>query len=155
MSTRKNIFYGLALVAALLASGPLSAADKPAGKPAGKPADKPAVHSPVRITSTFLVPASVKEGRDPFFPESIRVFTLNAPSTTEKPKDLTSLRVLGISGPPGNQLVIINNHTFAVGDDGDVLTTAGRVHLRVMEIQPGAVIVEVDGQTHKINLEDR
>jgi len=52
-------------------------------------------------------------------------------------------------------LAIINNHTFAVGDEGDVLTTSGRVSLRCLEIHPDYVIVEINGQIHRINMDDQ
>ena len=42
-------------------------------------------------------------------------------------------------------MAIINNHTFAVGDEGDVITPSGRVHLRCIDIQPGTVVIEVNG----------
>jgi hypothetical protein len=50
-------------------------------------------------------------------------------------------------------LAIINNHTFGVGDEGDVLTPSGKIHLRCLEIHPDMVIVEIGGKIHRINLE--
>jgi hypothetical protein len=108
---------------------------------------------PVKINSIFIVPSGTKDGRDPFFPESTRTFVDQvAASQTNRTAEITSLKVPGISGRDGNLLAIINNHTFAVGDEGDVLTPAGRVHLRCIEIKPTYVVVEVNGRTHRITL---
>jgi len=116
-------------------------------------AENKTIPAPVKITSTFIVPAGTKEGRDPFFPESTRTFeAMMAASQTNRTAEITSLKVPGISGTSGNLLAIINNHTFAVGDEGDVLTPNGRVHLKCLQIAPTYVVVEVNGRTHRINL---
>jgi hypothetical protein len=113
----------------------------------------PAV-APASPRSVFDVPTNAKDGRDPFFPESSRLAdeaaraaaATVASSTTE----VSSLKVPGISGTPGHLLAIINNHTFSVGDEGDVITTSGRIHLRCVDIQPDAVTVEIGGRIHRI-----
>jgi hypothetical protein len=106
-----------------------------------------------QIQSVFIMPTSSKDGRDPFFPESTR--TVDAMMAASHVVEITSLKVPGISGTPGHLLAIINNHTFAVGDEGDVLTTSGRVSLRCLEIHPDYVVVEINGQIHRINLDDQ
>lgn len=116
-------------------------------------ADNKTSVAPTTINSLFIVPANAKEGRDPFFPESTRAFeAVMAASQTNRTAEITSLKVPGISGESGHLLAIINNHTFAVGDEGDVLTTSGRIHLRCIEIQPTYIVVEVSGQRHRISL---
>jgi len=102
------------------------------------------------IRSAFILPAGPKEGRDPFFPDSIRPYE-NATSTTPKTADVTSLVLRGFSGTAAHRLVIINNHTFAAGDEGDVTATNGRIHLRCIEIGTDTVVVEVGGQYHKLS----
>ncbi len=106
-----------------------------------------------QIQSVFIMPTSSKDGRDPFFPESTR--TVDAMAAASHIVEITSLKVPGISGTPGHLLAIINNHTFAVGDEGDVLTTSGRVSLRCLEIHTDYVIVEINGQIHRLNLDDQ
>ena len=63
---------------------------------------------------------------------------------------MTSLVVKGFSGSMDHRLVIINNHTFAVGDEGDVVTSAGRIHLNCIEIKTNSVVIEVGGQRHEL-----
>jgi hypothetical protein len=101
------------------------------------------------VRSVFAIPTNVREGRDPFFPESTRVFEAVAAAT--KTVEITALTVKGISGLPGHRLVIINNHTFGIGDEGDVLTPTGRVHIRCVEIRPDAVTIEINGQRHELH----
>jgi hypothetical protein len=101
------------------------------------------------IQSVFILPANPKEGRDPFFPDSIRPYE-NAAAATPKTADITSLVVRGFSGTADHRLVIINNHTFAAGDEGDVTTATGHIHLRCVEIGTDAVVVEIGGQYHKL-----
>lgn len=116
-------------------------------------AENKAAPAPVKISSSFVLPAGTKDGRDPFFPESTRAFEVTmAASQTNRTAEITSLKVPGISGTSGSLLAIINNHTFAVGDEGDVLTSSGRVHLKCLQIAPTYVVVEINGQSHRINL---
>ena len=101
------------------------------------------------IRSVFTLPSNPAQGRDPFFPESIRPYESAMP-TNPKAADVSSLVLKGFSGSLDRRLVIINNHTFAAGDDGDVVTSAGRIHLRCVEINTDSVVIEVNGQYHKL-----
>jgi len=115
-----------------------------------------AAPAPTKL-SVFEIPTNVKDGRDPFFPESPRLFeaAIKAAATTtvSNKVEVTDLKVPGISGTPGHLLAIINNHTFAVGDQGEVLTASGRLRLRCIDIQHDAVTVEVNGRIHRIKVE--
>jgi len=106
-----------------------------------------------QIKSVFAMPANPKDGRDPFFPESTRV--IDAEVAASHTVEITSLRVPGISGPPGHLLAIINTHTFAAGEEGDVKTASGPVHIRCLEIQASSVLVEINGQVHRINVDEQ
>jgi hypothetical protein len=109
----------------------------------GQPVDKTAVRR-----SVFVMPTNPQEGRDPFYPESTRpyasaVVSHVAPVTT-------TLVIKGFSGTPANRMVIINNHSFGVGDEGDVLTEGGRVHIRCLEINANNVIIEANNQRREL-----
>ena len=99
--------------------------------------------------SAFTIPADTKEGRDPFFPDSTRPYEAAA-AANPKVADVTSLVLKGFSGSLNNRLVIINNHTFAAGDEGDVITPVGRIHLTCIEIKTNSVVIEVGGQRHEL-----
>jgi hypothetical protein len=101
------------------------------------------------IKSVFTIPASPKEGRDPFFPESTRVYEVFA-ATTVHAVEITTLKVKGYSMINGQPMVIINNHAFMINDEGDVLTSSGRVHIRCLDIKPSNAIIEENGQIHTL-----
>lgn len=100
--------------------------------------------------STFTQPTGPREGRDPFFPESTRVFESNV-AVTSASQSATTLAVKGFSIVGGRPMVIINNHTFMSGDEGDVLSAGARVHVRCLEIRAGTVVVEVNGARREIH----
>jgi hypothetical protein len=79
--------------------------------------------------SIFELPTNVKDGRDPFFPESTRMADdaarAAAASVASSSAEVSSLKVPGISGTPGHLLAIIN-------------------------IQPDAVTVQIAGRIHRI-----
>ena len=113
---------------------------------AAEPAKNPA--APVR--SVFVIPSNSREGRDPFFPESTRMF--DAAIAASKTVEVSALTVKGFSGTPGHRFVIINNHTFGIGDEGDVITPTGRVHIRCTEIHATIVAIEVNGLRRELRL---
>jgi len=95
--------------------------------------------------SVFNQPTTPKEGCDPFFPTSVRPYASsvipNAPTT-----DFSSLSMQGISGAPDHRLVIINNVTFAVGDEAEVFTPQGRIRIRCLIISDDSAVIEAAGQ---------
>ncbi|HUA37046.1 MAG TPA: hypothetical protein VMA35_01450 [Candidatus Sulfopaludibacter sp.] len=104
--------------------------------------------------STFVIPSNPQEGRDPFFPDSTRPYKLAAPAVAQV-ADVTSLVVKGFSGSVDRRFVIINNHTFAAGDEGDVVTRSGRIHLSCLEIKTNSVVIEVGSQRHELFYSDQ
>jgi hypothetical protein len=52
-----------------------------------------------------------------------------------------------------HRLVIINNHTFAEGDEEDVSTPGGRIRVRCVEIRGNSVLVEADGQRQELTFQ--
>ena len=134
------------LSAALVMGLPAAAA--PVAAPAAAPVAKPV--APVAVArSVFVLPANPQEGRDPFFPTSTRPYE---EAVNKNPVgDLSSLVLKGISGSADHRLVIINNHTFGSGDEGDVITPRGRIHLRCVEIKDKSVVIESGGQRHELN----
>ena len=105
------------------------------------------------LRSVFILPANPGEGRDPFFPKSNRPFE-TAMNVTNNTVEVTALVVKGVSGSPDHRLVIINNHTFAVGDIADVITDMGRIRVHCVEIKPRSVVIEVGGQYHELPRSD-
>ena len=115
---------------------------------AGDPDRKLAV-PPESPRSIFEQPSSPKDGRDPFFPNSMRYFA-SIVVPTAKTKDLSSLVIRGKSGTSDHPLVIINDITFAEGDDRDVITSDGRIHIHCLQIVADLVVIEANGQRHEL-----
>jgi hypothetical protein len=121
------------LVTLAAACAPAVFADQPKAAPV----------KPAPPLSTFIIPTGPREGRDPFYPESTRPYEENKPSGSNLAAD--SFTVKGLSVEHGHPMVIINNHTFAVGDEGDVLTSVGHVHLRLVQIQENIAVIQANG----------
>ena len=104
--------------------------------------------------SIFVIPTNANEGLDPFFPDSTRVFAVFV-QQTQKVVDATVLTIKGFSFQGSHRVVIINNHSFSAGDEREVLTSAGRARVRCVEILPGTVLVEINGQPHTIHFQTK
>jgi hypothetical protein len=97
------------------------------------------------------MPESPKEGRDPFFPNSMRPY-VEAHAQPGMAPELSSLKLEGISRHGNRVFVIINDETFAVGDESDVKTATGRIHVLCVQIKTDSVVVEAGGQALTLTL---
>jgi len=139
-----NIFLNLAaafLPMAMVGLSPLKAA--PSVPSAGTNAPQ----------SVFVMPDGLKEGRDPFFPNSTRPYRDRpAPAGAS---ELSDLKIDGITRARGHVFVIINNETFGVGDEADVKTPTGKLHIRCVRINDNDVTVEAGGQFLTLTLSNQ
>ena len=118
-------------------------------------ATQPPFIEPAVPQSTFTQPKRREEGRDPFFPKSIRPYGEEAkPKNVPTVTPIAELTLKGISGTPEQPLAIINTTTFTVGEEGDVLTRAGKIRIRCVEIRmsEGTVLIQVGGQSRELRL---
>jgi hypothetical protein len=125
------------LSAAVLSALPLTA------EPAAQPAT---------TQSVFIMPANPGEGHDPFFPDSSRPY--ESAATPQSSNLAETLSVKGVTRVAGLYFVIIGNHTYSVGDEGEVKTSGGSVHIHVVEINASSCVVEVNGQRHELTFSD-
>ena len=130
----------------VLAGAPMLAAAAP-------PAPAPKVDTNAPILSVFVIPSQPSEGRDPFFPNSTRPY--EQAITKHHSVDVTSLKIKGFSEVAGQRYVIINNHTFGEGDEGDVITPEGRLHIKCLSISLDSVLVESGGTQHVLKFSDQ
>ena len=146
MKPRAHIFRRLMTVLLPLAmSGALPLPAAPAAPPAKPPMPQ----------SVFVYPSKPQEGRDPFFPNSPRPYLQN-PDKPSAPV-LTDLVFKGIEGGGDRIFAIINNHTFAPGDVGDVITSNGRrltIHCVSINAKANTVTVEANGASTVLTLSD-
>jgi hypothetical protein len=103
--------------------------------------------------SVFIVPTNSKEARDPFFPNSDRLFG-GASTTTKKPStpDVVLFVLNGLSGTADHRLAMINYRTLAEGEESEVTTSAGRLRFRLLEIKVDSVIIEAGGERRELRL---
>jgi hypothetical protein len=133
----------VALVTLALLAGPSSATDKATPK-------QPQATTP-RPSATFVLPNTLNEGRDPFYPSSTRVIAASRPIEKAGPGPAT-LELKGISGTSEQPLAIINNRTFAVGERDFITTAEGRVSVECLAIEGTKVKVSVQGETRELVL---
>lgn len=98
--------------------------------------------------SAFVIPSKPQQGRDPFFPQSNRLFeeTFTAATTNQPGLAVPDLQLKALSGLPGHRLAMINNLTFEVGEDAEVPTSNGRTRVRCLAIRDDSVVIQVNGE---------
>lgn len=105
--------------------------------------------------SVFIIPATLKEGRNPFFPYAAQPLPVSDPVSGQAPEPViaTSLFTLnGITSPP-RRTCMINNRTFEPGEVGEVkVSNGGKVLVRCIEIRDDSVIIEVKGKRVELRL---
>jgi hypothetical protein len=106
--------------------------------------------------SVFVAPASASEGRDPFFPRTIRLFGTATVGvrTNPQPAFVVELVLKGISGTRERPLAIINNQTFAPGEEGPIVSGGRRVQIRCVEInaQAETVTIQIGSERRELRL---
>jgi hypothetical protein len=112
----------------------------------------------------FVAPRSVfvddsKTGKDPFFPSSARrLEKVLGSSGTQTPVPAPNknvfdrLQLKGILGNSSRRLALINNHTFEVGEQGEVKTREGKLNVRCWEIRNRSVVVSFVGESQRKEL---
>ena len=115
---------------------------------------QPPFIAPAVPQSSFALPKKRDEGRDPFFPKSTRVYGVDATVKPVIATPVAELTLKGISGTPEQPLAIINTTTFSAGEENDVITKAGRMRIRCVEINmaAGTVLVQVGAERKVLQL---
>ncbi len=138
------------------ASAPV-AAMAPASKAASNAAASSSDVPPAEVViprSVFVEPAEPQDGRDPFFPNSTRLFA--SPSSGAKqgvtPAWFMEVRLKGISGIPAHRLAIINGKTLAAGEETMLKTGARWLRMRCVEVKAESAIVEIGTERRELRL---
>ena len=143
LSSFLGCLLGLFLAGALHAAATNSGA--PASKMPGASTNAAAIVNPVNLKSDFD-----PKGRDPFFPNSSR--QSSEPSGNGENASTVILTVKGISGFGGHRMAIINDQTFAVGDESEVITAGGRIRIRCVEIRDDTAVITVGRSADRMEL---
>ncbi|TAK94666.1 MAG: hypothetical protein EPO07_16390 [Verrucomicrobia bacterium] len=106
--------------------------------------------------SVFVIPTSLAEGRDPFFPHRtgfiVAAATGPGKPTATIPGDLV---VKGISGTADRRFCLINDVNFGVGDELDVKTNSGKVRVLCLAIHEDTVTISVGGVRQELKFRTR
>jgi hypothetical protein len=150
-----QIRWTLVVAVGVLASQGARAA---AGTPvAAAPASKVEVKTDEIPRSIFVVPRNPPEGKDPFFPMSMRPYNipqviLPVPTNATPVPIVLDIKLKGIAGSPEKPLALINNATFEVGEEGDVVTTTGRVRIKCLQIKGEVVLIQVGTERRELRM---
>lgn len=95
----------------------------------------------------------VAYGKDPFFPRSTRREAKAPPVEVVRPVEVAvdGLKLSGTSGTHPNRLAIINNRTFAVGEEHTIKLGEQRLNVKCVEIRDDSVVVNVGGLTRELH----
>lgn len=108
--------------------------------------------------STFVIPASSQEGRDPFYPNTTRSPAGgDAGEKGAAASGAFALELKGLSGVPGNRLAMISaggvtTRTLAEGETSEIPTKSGKVSVRCLQIKSKSVVVEAGGSIKELQL---
>jgi hypothetical protein len=169
VSTFKWFWHGARFLAPALALCLWAGCGKPAPKAANT--GKAAANAPVKTAATnavtmatntnpflsaFLVPTnSPKDGRDPFFPVSIRTVEATKPRSKSKegqktvetaPEGILDVFITPTRPPTA----IINHHTFFKGDVANITLGNARVPVTCLDISGGLAAVLIDGHRREL-----
>lgn len=144
-----------AIFAWTLTAGAAEKAAPASGKSAAKsvsplpsPTPTPMVEIPV---SKFQIPASPREGRNPFFPQSMTEAAPVAKPMAKGP-DASAIVLNGITSPP-RSMAMLNGKTFEPGESGEVKLPSGdRVPVQCIEIRKDSVLIQVGNERRELRL---
>jgi hypothetical protein len=97
--------------------------------------------------SVFAIPATIKDGRNPFFPYAPQPKPVPAPGPSQV---ITEGFILnGITSPP-KRTAMINGRTFEVGESAEVRVGGSKVLIKCEDIRDSSVIINVGGQSREL-----
>lgn len=123
----------------------LFAAAAGAGAPAA-PAAK-AQELPEVPKSVFTIPATIKDGRNPFFPYAPQPIVTPTPGPS--PVITEGFILNGITSPP-KRTAMINGRTFEIGESAEVRVGGAKVLIKCEDIRDSSVIISVGGQSREL-----
>jgi hypothetical protein len=127
-----------------------SGADSSKTAPATSRTNSPAAQVPLEIPqSVYSIPASSKEGRNPFFPNSTPVAPVVPPKEASQ-IDPSVFNLNGITSPP-KRTAMINGRTFEPGESGEVkLANGSKIMIKCEEVRADSAIISVGGQRKEL-----
>ena len=140
---------GLALLSITTYSAPPS---KDAKKPEVK---RSATTGEVVIPlSVFVVPATPKDGKDPFFPASTRPYVNLQPIVKGQKPQVIEVPLILTGITPSLKLGMVNGKTFSEGEEGDVVVNGVRKKIRCLKVKEESIIIELlpEGERRELKM---
>jgi hypothetical protein len=148
-------YSGFALVWICALAAPLTTLlAAPPEKPAAKKTTSLTNAEPVIPSSVFVIPSRKEDGRDPFFPQSTRLFASQQPVVPTE-KNAKPIEVpLTLTGIIPLKLAMVNGRTFEQGEEGEVNANGVRKKIRCIKITSESAIVELlpEGERRELKL---
>jgi len=107
-------------------------------------------NAPVTLNTNDFKSLFDSKGRDPFYPNSTRQSL--EPSEKGESAPAIVLTVKGFSGYGNHRMAIINDRTFMVGEESEVISGGGRLRIRCVEIRDDVAVVTIGNAPQKIEL---
>jgi hypothetical protein len=151
MKLKQTLFPLLVVSCALGIDSAFAAAEAPTPKPkAPQPSPNSAEVLGKAPRSVFSLPSGPKDGKNPFFPRSTEFHPRPVEVAPVRPADFSSFLVLnGITGPP-RPTVMINGHTLAKGETGEIKIGQGaKLIVKCEEIGVDSAVILVNNTTRK------
>ena len=123
----------------------------PAATPAAAAAAAP--QEPQQFKSVFVDRPNF--GRDPFFPNSPRRGKLVQDVVVEPTANFNNIVLKGISGSAEKRLAILNNKTFAAGEDGELRIGGHPTKIKIVEVREKSVVISINGVTRELFLDSK
>lgn len=132
------------------------ATEAAAGKGAGASAPPAASLAAITVSeipqSVFNTPATPKEGRNPFYPNSVPVAPVAVAKTAAPTIDTTAFVLNGITSPP-KRTAMINGRTFEPGEEAEIkLPSGSKVLIKCAEIRDDAATIVIGGVRRELRL---
>ena len=104
--------------------------------------------------SVFVIPRKMTEGKDPFFPNSTRVYGETSTKTAGTTPIAADISLKGISGTAEQPLAIINTTTFTTGETSEVILKNSRIKVQCLEINmaAGTVLLQIGAERRELRL---
>ncbi|HVV00510.1 MAG TPA: hypothetical protein VHH88_04055 [Verrucomicrobiae bacterium] len=151
---KRRILHNIVLALAALGMVSIASAGGAKAPAKAKASDEPKAE-PKPLLSVFEMPKTPADGRDPFYPKSMRPYISDKPvvATKAAPAPIDAdLALKGLSGPADHRLALVNNHTFEAGESAEVSTTTGRLRITCVKILPDAVVVQIGSERRELRL---
>ena len=145
----KKLSWSAVMIASALLS--INSVGAPSARtPAAAPAPAAAPQEPEQIKSVFVDRPNF--GRDPFFPNSSRRGRIVQDTVVEPVANFNNIVLKGTSGTAEKRLAILNNKTFAAGEEGELRIGGQPTKIKCVEVREKSVVISINGVTRELFL---